>query len=182
MNGTVAGMAPKRLPRDIKSGHCDPKKWACFSIRTFSNERPWAVSLFRKGIHCVLKCLRRSIDSYTDARREVSRTALSYGSLCCSSKSLKYSWTVLNHCFVVWMDAFSAQRRYPAVHGQVGGIVLLSKETCTVGKPIPLCPGDLKHCIVILKRSSVVQRHIKNTALLNNEWDRGRDGSEKVAP
>ncbi|GFQ83298.1 hypothetical protein TNCT_663811 [Trichonephila clavata] len=79
------------------------------------------------------------------------------------------------------MDAFSAQRRYPAVHGQVGGIVLLSKETCTVGKPIPLCPGDLKHCIVILKRSSVVQRHIKNTALLNNEWDRGRDGSEKVA-
>ncbi|GFQ91705.1 hypothetical protein TNCT_467911 [Trichonephila clavata] len=80
------------------------------------------------------------------------------------------------------MDAFSAQRRYPAVHGQVGGIVLLSRETCTVGKPIPLCPGDLKHCIVILKRSSVVQRHIKNTALLNNEWDRGRDGSEKVAP
>ncbi|GFR32105.1 hypothetical protein TNCT_719661 [Trichonephila clavata] len=58
-----------------------------------------------------------------------------------------------NHCYVVWMDAFSAQRRYPAVHGQVGGIVLLSKETCTVGKPIPLCPGDLKHCIVILKRS-----------------------------
>ncbi|GFQ70950.1 hypothetical protein TNCT_566081 [Trichonephila clavata] len=76
---------------------------------------------------------------------------------CCLSKSLKYSWTVLNHCFVVWMDAFSAQRRYPAVHGQVEGIVLLSKETCTVGKPIPLCPGDLKHCIVILKRSSVVQ-------------------------
>ncbi|GFR08566.1 hypothetical protein TNCT_304711 [Trichonephila clavata] len=36
--------------------------------------------------------------------------------------------------------------------------------------------GDLKHCIVHLKRSSVVQRHIKNTALLNNEWDRGRDG------
>ncbi|GFQ72586.1 hypothetical protein TNCT_443651 [Trichonephila clavata] len=56
-------------------------------------------------------------------------------------KVLKYSWTVLNHCFVVWMDAFSAQRRYPAVHGQVGGIVLLSRETCTVGKPIPLCPG-----------------------------------------
>ncbi|GFQ81003.1 hypothetical protein TNCT_287431 [Trichonephila clavata] len=72
---------------------------------------------------------------------ESLRTALSYGSLCCSSKSLKYSWTVLNHCFVVWMDAFSAQRRYPAVHGQVGAIVLLSKETCTVGKPIPLCPG-----------------------------------------
>ncbi|GFQ91197.1 hypothetical protein TNCT_566721 [Trichonephila clavata] len=57
-------MAPKRLPPDIKSGHCDPKKWACFSIRTFSNERPWAVSLFRKGIHCVLKCLRRSIDRF----------------------------------------------------------------------------------------------------------------------
>ncbi|GFR20633.1 hypothetical protein TNCT_403411 [Trichonephila clavata] len=30
--------------------------------------------------------------------------------------------------FVVWMDAFSAQRRYPAVHGQVGGIVLLSRD------------------------------------------------------
>ncbi|GFR16959.1 hypothetical protein TNCT_645611 [Trichonephila clavata] len=64
MNGTAAGMAPKRLPRDIKSGHCDPQKWSCFSIRTFSNERPWAVSLFRKGIHCVLKCLRRSIDRF----------------------------------------------------------------------------------------------------------------------
>ncbi|GFQ75667.1 hypothetical protein TNCT_648831 [Trichonephila clavata] len=87
-------------------------------------------------------------------------------------KVLKISWTVLNHCFVVWMDAFSAQRRYPAVHdsfkplfccvddafsaqrrypavhGQVGGIVLLSRETCTVGKPIPLCPGDLKHCML----------------------------------
>ncbi|GFQ76993.1 hypothetical protein TNCT_94001 [Trichonephila clavata] len=80
------------------------------------------------------------------------------------------------------MDAFSAQRRYPAVHGQVGGIVLLSKETCTVGKPIPLCPGDLKHCIVILKRSSVVQRHIKNTALLNNEWDAWQGWLRKGCP
>ncbi|GFR20584.1 hypothetical protein TNCT_403231 [Trichonephila clavata] len=26
----------------------------------------------------------------------------------CCSQSPKYSWTVLNHCFV-WMDAFSAQ-------------------------------------------------------------------------
>ncbi|GFR20640.1 hypothetical protein TNCT_403441 [Trichonephila clavata] len=25
-------------------------------------------------------------------------------------KVLKISWTVLNHCFVVWMDAFSAQQ------------------------------------------------------------------------
>ncbi|GFQ82499.1 hypothetical protein TNCT_361401 [Trichonephila clavata] len=88
---------------------------------------------------------------------ERSQGPLVVWKLCCSSKSLKYSWTFLNHCFVVWMDAFSAQRRYPAVHGQVGGIVLLSKETCTVGKQFPLCPGDLKHCIVILKRSSVVQ-------------------------
>ncbi|GFQ80975.1 hypothetical protein TNCT_287301 [Trichonephila clavata] len=91
------------------------------------------------SLYCSLKLYGR--------QREVSRTALSYGSLCCSSDSLKYSWTVLNHCFVVWMDAFSAQRSYPAIHGQFGGIVLLSKETCTVGKPIPLCPGDLKlHC------------------------------------
>ncbi|GFQ91786.1 hypothetical protein TNCT_670521 [Trichonephila clavata] len=44
-----AGMAPKRLPRDIKSGHCDPQKWACFSIRTFSNERPGTVPCFVKG-------------------------------------------------------------------------------------------------------------------------------------
>ncbi|GFQ80973.1 hypothetical protein TNCT_287281 [Trichonephila clavata] len=79
-------------------------------------------------------------------------------------KSLKYSWTVLNHCFVVWMDAFSAQRRYPAVHGQVGGIVLLSKETCTVGKPIPLCPGDLKHCIVILKGPLLSSDRLKTTS------------------
>ncbi|GFQ72578.1 hypothetical protein TNCT_443621 [Trichonephila clavata] len=77
------------------------------------------------------------------------------------------------------MDAFSAQRRYPAVHGQVGGIVLLSRETCTV-ETYSIVSRDLKHCIVILKRSSVVQRHIKNTALLNNEWDRGRDGSERL--
>ncbi|GFR08563.1 hypothetical protein TNCT_304701 [Trichonephila clavata] len=184
MNGTVAGMAPKRLPRDIKSGHCDPKKWACFSIRTFSNERPWAVSLFRKGIHCVLKCLRRSIDRFeallcslkrhgvcwTAGKRNprwrgegggvktilfsLYRSLKLYG---CPTRGLKDRLVVwkpvllvkvlkifmdsLNHCFVVWMDAFSAQRRYPAVHGQVGGIVLLSKETCTVGKPIPLCPG-----------------------------------------
>ncbi|GFQ95420.1 hypothetical protein TNCT_26281 [Trichonephila clavata] len=200
MNGTAAGMAPKRLPRDIKSGHSDPETWACFSIRTFSNERPGTVSLFRKGIHCVLKCLRRSIDRFEASLCSLKRHGVCWTagkrnprwrgegggvktilfSLCRSLKLygcptrglkdrlvvwkpvllvkvLKYSWTVLNHCFVVWMDAFSAQRRYPAVHGQVGGIVLLSRETCTVGKPIPLCPGDLKHCIVILKRSSVVQ-------------------------
>ncbi|GFQ92137.1 hypothetical protein TNCT_124911 [Trichonephila clavata] len=110
----------------------------------------------RGGVKTILFSLYRSLKLYGCPTRGL-KDVLSYGSLCCSSKSLKYSWTVLNHCFVVWMDAFSAQRRYPAVHGQVGGIVLLSRETCTVGKPIPLCPGDLKHCIVILKRSSVVQ-------------------------
>ncbi|GFR01054.1 hypothetical protein TNCT_267151 [Trichonephila clavata] len=93
MNGTAAGMAPKRLPRDIKSGHCDPKKWACFSIRTFSNERPWAVSLFRKGIHCVLKCLRRSIDRFE--------------ALLCSLKRHGVCWT--------------AGKRNPRWRGEGGG-------------------------------------------------------------
>ncbi|GFQ75215.1 hypothetical protein TNCT_682281 [Trichonephila clavata] len=75
------------------------------------------------------------------------------------------------------MEAFSAHQRYHAVHGQVGRIALLvvalccssdvhgqvegtgllSKETSTVRKPIPLCPGDLKHCIVILKSITLLR-------------------------
>ncbi|GFR32865.1 hypothetical protein TNCT_281481 [Trichonephila clavata] len=151
MNGTVAGMAPKRLPRDIKSGHSDPKTWACFSIRTFSNERPGTVSLFRKGIHCVLKCLRRSIDRFEAllcslkrhgvcwtagkrnprcgerggaknntflsvsfpkairSRRESQDRLVVWKPVLLVKVLKKYSWTVLNHCYV-WMDAFSAQR------------------------------------------------------------------------
>ncbi|GFR00851.1 hypothetical protein TNCT_81271 [Trichonephila clavata] len=72
-------------------------------------------------------------------------------------KVLKIFMDILNHCFVVWMDAFLLIEGILLSMDSVGGIVLLSKETCTVGKPIPLCPGDLKHCIIILKRSSVVQ-------------------------
>ncbi|GFQ73322.1 hypothetical protein TNCT_433231 [Trichonephila clavata] len=64
------------------------------------------------------------------------------------------------------MDAFSAQRSYPAVHGQVGGIVLLSKETCTVGKPIPLCPGDLENCIVILKSPLLSSDRLKTQLVI----------------
>ncbi|GFQ80996.1 hypothetical protein TNCT_287381 [Trichonephila clavata] len=83
----------EKVAPDIKSGHCDPKKWACFSIRTFSNERPWAVSLFRKGIHCVLKCLRRSIDRFE--------------ALLCSLKRHGVCWT--------------AGKRIPRWRGEGGG-------------------------------------------------------------
>ncbi|GFR20832.1 hypothetical protein TNCT_404301 [Trichonephila clavata] len=65
-------------------------------------------------------------------------------------KVLKYSWTVLNHCFVVWMDAFSAQRRYPAVQDRLRHCI--GVETCTVGNLFH-CVQGFKHCIVILKRS-----------------------------
>ncbi|GFR20854.1 hypothetical protein TNCT_404391 [Trichonephila clavata] len=63
-------------------------------------------------------------------------------------KVLKIFMDSFKPLFVV-MDAFLL-RRYPAVHGQVGGIVLLSRETCTVGKPFH-CVQGFKHCIVILK-------------------------------
>ncbi|GFQ91308.1 hypothetical protein TNCT_89311 [Trichonephila clavata] len=80
------------------------------------------------------------------------------------------------------MDAFSAQRRYPAVHGQVGGIVLLSKETCTVGKPIPLCPGDLKHCIVHPEKEysdslvTIIQSHMQVSVTGNEIHGGGERG------
>ncbi|GFR29420.1 hypothetical protein TNCT_566771 [Trichonephila clavata] len=42
---------------------------------------------------------------------------------CVARQSPKIFMDSFKPLFVVWMDAFSAQRRYPAVHGQVGGIV-----------------------------------------------------------
>ncbi|GFR01036.1 hypothetical protein TNCT_267041 [Trichonephila clavata] len=80
---------------------------------------------------------------------ESLKTALSYGSLCCSSKSLKYSWTVLNHCFVVWMDAFSAQE-VSCCPWTGWSIVLLSKRHALLENH-SIVSRDLKHCIVILK-------------------------------
>ncbi|GFR20660.1 hypothetical protein TNCT_403511 [Trichonephila clavata] len=78
--------------------------------------------------------------------------------------------------FCCVMDAFSAQRRYPAVHGQVDCIV---ERDMHCWKPIPLCPG-IKHCIVILKSPLLSSDRLKHS-LLNNEWDRA-GMARKVAP
>ncbi|GFR20578.1 hypothetical protein TNCT_403211 [Trichonephila clavata] len=79
---------------------------------------------WRRGGKTILFSVRSL--SYTDARREVSRTALSYGSLV-ARQSPKIFMDSFKHCFVVWMDAFLLMSILLSMDG-VESIVLLSRD------------------------------------------------------
>ncbi|GFR20644.1 hypothetical protein TNCT_403461 [Trichonephila clavata] len=89
---------------------------------------------------------------------------------CVAHQVLKIFMDRFKPLFCCVMDAFSAPK-VSCCPWTGWRHCMLSRES-TVGNQFH-CVRDLKHCIVILKRSSVSSDRLKHT-LLNNEWDRGR--------